>query len=472
MRNSLATFAGRWLGLAVSVLFLAASDARADKRVALVVGNGAYQKVPALPNPANDAADIAASLERLGFAVRRLNDATFEHMRRGLIEFGRQARDADIAVMFFAGHGMEIGGENWLFPIDAELRSDTDAENETVSLRTAMLQVANARNLGLVILDACRNNPFAAKMKRSIRTRAVERGLVRTEPTDNVLVAYAAKDGTTANDGTGRNSPFSSALLNNIEKPGLEVTFIFRNVRDEVMAATKREQQPFVYGSLSKEAIYLKEPLAISRPSAAPAAPSEPDEVLWETIRELNVAGLFKEFLRRFPKSPRAADARRRLAEASKTPEQQVAVLSPAHPRVTSPAGEVDKSKPPVNEPRPAPGGTEQPPIRTKSERALSTGFPMNGTWFVKQDCDRGKFEIELSLKHTSASEFSGSSVGRTTGQKSQITGGRVRGSSVTFTRQAGGLTDQWGARLSGPGRFSGTSTGPAWQCRYTAVRR
>ena len=133
------------------------------------------------------------------------------------------------------------------------------------------------------MLDACRNNPFAAKMTRSLRTRAVESGLARTEPTDNVLVAYAAKDGTTANDGTGRNSPFTAALLNNLEKPGLKVTFMFRNVRDEVMTATKREQQPFVYGSLSKDAIYLKAPpaaVAATSPGAAPAAPQS-DEVFW-----------------------------------------------------------------------------------------------------------------------------------------------------------------------------------------------
>ena len=182
------------------------------------------------------------------------------------------------------------------------------------------------------MLDACRNNPFAAKMKRSLRTRAVESGLARTEPTDNVLVAYAAKDGTTANDGTGRNSPFTAALLNNLEKPGLEVTFMFRNVRDEVMTATKREQQPFVYGSLSKDAIYLKAPpaaIAATSPGAAPAAPQS-DEVFWEAIRESNVPGLFDEFLRRFSNSARVSEARSRLAEAQKSAAQVASAARPA----------------------------------------------------------------------------------------------------------------------------------------------
>lgn len=240
------------------VLLTCAGPAGAETRVALVIGNGAYRNVPALPNPTNDAADIAAALERLGFAVTRLTDAGFEEMRRALIDFGRRAQGANIAAVFFAGHGMEIGGENWLIPTDAELRTDTDAENEAVSLRAVMLQVANATSLGLVILDACRNNPFAARMQRSVRLRAVERGFSRIEPAENVLVAYAARDGTTAIDGDGHNSPFTAALLRNIETPGLEITFLFRAVRDEVMAATDRRQQPFVYGSLSKVAIYLK----------------------------------------------------------------------------------------------------------------------------------------------------------------------------------------------------------------------
>jgi hypothetical protein len=258
-----------WASFSLAVVL--SSTAHADKRVALVIGNGLYQNVPALPNPPNDAADVAGSLRRLGFSVRPVMNASFDDMRRALLDFGHQASDAEMAVVFFAGHGMEIGGENWLIPVDAELRTDTDAETEAVSLRTVILQVSKASQLGLVILDGCRNNPFAAKMQRSIRVRAVERGLARIEPAENVLVAYAAKDGTTAADGDGRHSPFTTALLKNLEMPGLEITFMFRSVRDDVMAATHREQQPFVYGSLSKAAIYLKP----SAPGIVTTAPEE-----------------------------------------------------------------------------------------------------------------------------------------------------------------------------------------------------
>ena len=270
------------LPLIAALIGLGSAPASADgKRVALVIGNSAYRNVPELANPANDAGDIAAAFRRLGFAVTLMTNATFDEMRRGLIAFGRDAAAADMAALYFAGHGMEISGENWLIPIDAELTRDTDAENEAISLRSVMLQVSNTTSLGLVMLDACRNNPFAAKMRRSLALREAGRGgLGRIEPVGNVLVAYAARDGTTALDGDGRNSPFAAALLHNIETPGVEVTFMFRNVRDDVMEATGNEQQPFVYGSLSRKAIYLAgQPSAADQDGArqayaAPAAPA------------------------------------------------------------------------------------------------------------------------------------------------------------------------------------------------------
>jgi hypothetical protein len=229
----------------------------AQSRVALVFGNSTYQNVSALPNPVNDASDISVSLKRLGFDVKTLTDAKFDDMRRALIGFGQQARGAEFAVIFFAGHGMEIAGENWLIPVDAQLATDLDVANETISLQSLTRAVSSTTKLGLIILDACRSNPFLPKMQRTNLTRAVDRGFVRVEPNDNILVAYSARDGTTANDGSGRNSPFTSSLLRNIEIPGLEVRFLFANVRDDVMAATKREQQPFTYGSLSKDLVYL-----------------------------------------------------------------------------------------------------------------------------------------------------------------------------------------------------------------------
>ena len=280
-------------GVGAALACLTVRPASADgKRVALVIGNSAYQNVPALPNPSNDAGDVAAALKRLGFAVTLITDGSLDVMRRGLIALGRDAAGADMAVVYFAGHGMEINGENWLIPIDAELKRDTDAANEAINLRSVMMQVSNTKSLGLVILDACRNNPFAAKMQIArARGRRHRSGLGRIEPVGNVLVAYAARDGTTALDGDGRNSPFTAALLRNIETPGVEVTFMFRNVRDDVMQATANEQQPFVYGSLSRRAIYLagelpadqagtKQANAAAAVAPAAAAPAPPPSVI------------------------------------------------------------------------------------------------------------------------------------------------------------------------------------------------
>jgi hypothetical protein len=260
----------RAIAFVVASIWLLIQPASAQNRIALVIGNGSYEKVPELPNPTRDSADIGRALERLNFKVMQTKNANAHEMRKAIVDFGRAAEGAEMAVVFYAGHGMEVGGENWLIPVNAELRSDADIESEAVSLRSISIQVSKARQLGLVILDACRNNPFAAKMKRSLSTRAVARGLAPTEPSDNVLIAYAARDGTTASDGEGRNSPFTAALLRHIETPGLEISFLFRNVRDEVLAATKREQQPFVYGSLSKEAIYLKPAPALHEAIVAP----------------------------------------------------------------------------------------------------------------------------------------------------------------------------------------------------------
>lgn len=319
---------GRLSAIILAFALLSAPAAAAD-RVALVIGNGAYQKAPALANPPRDATDVAGALQRLDFKVTLLTNLTGAQTRRALVEFGHAVETAKIAIVFYAGHGMEIGGENWLIPTDAELLSDTDVESEAVSLRSVNLQVGKATQLGLIILDACRNNPFAAKMRRSLSVRSVARGLAPTEPTENVLIAYAARDGTTAGDGDGRNSPFTTALLRHIETPGLEISFLFRRVRDDVMAATHREQQPFVYGSLSKDEIYLRAPAATTAAKLAtpvPQAPSE-DEQFWQAIRTSNVPGLYEEFLSRYPKSPLIAEARARLVDLNK--EQAVPAASP-----------------------------------------------------------------------------------------------------------------------------------------------
>lgn len=299
------------------------TGAFAGARVALVIGNGAYRHASALLNPTNDAADVAAALGRLGFSVRTMQNVTFNEMRRALIEFGRRARGSEIAIAYFAGHGLEVGGENWLLPLDAELQTDVDAEQEAISLKSMILSVSGASKLGLVVLDACRNSPFAARMQRTAHVRSVERGLSRVEPMGSVLVAYAAKDGTMAADGTGRNSPFTAALLRHVETPGLEISFLFRHVRDDVLAATERRQEPFVYGSLSKDAVFLKDalPQPALRPEIAPPKGVPADEIAWKLIKDSKDSGQLQRFIDQFPHSPRRGDAIDRMASLKSEPE-------------------------------------------------------------------------------------------------------------------------------------------------------
>jgi uncharacterized caspase-like protein len=274
------------LALAVFLAVLGNAPCRADEsRVALVIGNGAYQKVPALPNPPRDAVDVADALQKLGFNVTRLIDGDLAQMNQALIEFAAAAARANTAIVFYAGHGIEAGGQNWLIPVDAEIASDTDASKRAISLHQVQGLVEKTNGLGLVILDACRDNPFAMKVAAQTpeatsgapqtTSRSISHGLAPTNPTGNVLIAFSAKDGTTAEDGTGRNSPFTTALLHHLGDSGLEVTFLFRIVRDEVMKATNNAQQPFVYGSLSKEAIYLKPPTSDQKLATMPTIAPE-----------------------------------------------------------------------------------------------------------------------------------------------------------------------------------------------------
>jgi tetratricopeptide (TPR) repeat protein len=231
----------------------------AEKRVALVIGNANYRAVGKLQNPPRDAAALADGLRRVGFkTVQLTSDLTREGMIAALRTFEREAERADWAVVYFAGHGIEVGGVNYLVPVDAQLKADKDVLDEAVPLDRVLSAIESAKKLRLVILDACRDNPFIATMKRSIASRAIGRGLAQIEPEGGVLVAYAAKHGQVALDGEGANSPFVTALVKRLDTPGLDISLLFRLVRDDVLAATGRRQEPFVYGSLPGELLSFR----------------------------------------------------------------------------------------------------------------------------------------------------------------------------------------------------------------------
>jgi uncharacterized caspase-like protein len=260
-----------WLGIV---------PGHAEKRVALVIGNSSYRNVAMLPNPEQDAASIAKLFKEAGFdTVIAENNVANLDFKRAIRRFTEIATDADIAVVYYAGHGIEINGTNYLIPVDALLARDSDAQDEAISLDRLIESVEGAKRLRLIILDACRDNPFSKRIKRMIAVRSISPGLGKIEPTgSDTLIAYAAKAGSTAEDGDGAHSPFTTALLTNLATPGLDVRLAFGRVRDQVMKMTRNRQEPFVYGSLGGKTVALVEEqrrVAQAAPAADTSARSD-----------------------------------------------------------------------------------------------------------------------------------------------------------------------------------------------------
>jgi uncharacterized caspase-like protein len=265
--------AGWHLLVALAVWCAASTSALAEKRVALIIGNSGYQHAVPLANPANDASAIAQLFKDIGFDVVEVRrDVLALDLRRAIREFSLHARDADVAIVFYAGHGFEMNGTNYLVPTDAKLERDFDVEDETVPLDRFLAAVEPAKRLRLVMLDACRDNPFVKKMRRSVATRAIGQGLAKIDVTStDTLIAFAAKAGSVATDGEGPHSPFTSALLKHLPTPGLDVRILFGRVRDDVFTSTARRQEPFVYGSLGGSDVTL-----VPAPAAPPVNAGDP----------------------------------------------------------------------------------------------------------------------------------------------------------------------------------------------------
>ena len=280
----------------------------AEKRVALVVGNGAYQHAAPLPNPTRDAKAITQMFQTAGFdTVLLRNDVGNLDFKRALRDFFAVAKGADIAVVFFAGHGIQIADQNYLIPVDARLAQDYDATDEAISLERIIEAIEPAARLRLVVLDACRDNPFLVKMQRRGATRQiVSRGLSKVEPMlNNTLIAYAAKAGSTAEDGAGEHSPFTTALIKHVAEPGLDIRLALGRVRDEVLRNTRNDQEPFVYGSLGGGSVSLVPPVAVAKP-AAPAEVRADYELVerintrkaWELFINQHKSGMYVDLAR------------------------------------------------------------------------------------------------------------------------------------------------------------------------------
>ena len=252
-------------------LFIVPAHAR---RVALVIGNGEYTRVGRLANPPRDAGAVEAMLKAAGFdSVRRVDNVGAAAMRRALRDFSDDVKDAEIAVVYYAGHGIEVNGANYLIPVDAALERDRDVEDETVPLDRVSAALEQASLLRLIILDACRDNPFLRAMSRT--TRSIGRGLARVDAiAPSTLIAYAAQAGATAVDGTAANSPFTAALVKHLPTPGLDIRIALGRVRDEVLKSTANKQDSPLYGALGGTSIPLV-PGAATGTSASAAVDAE-----------------------------------------------------------------------------------------------------------------------------------------------------------------------------------------------------
>ena len=270
----------RYLTVIISLfcMLFTAHAAKADRRVAFVVGNGTYKNVPPLPNPPIDAKSMAGVLRNVGFDVVEGTNLTRDKMTERLLEFGKKAQGADVAVFFYAGHGIAINGTNYLLPIDADIKSEMDVKlGAAINIDLTLDQTMGDAKVKLVFLDACRDNPFAAKIKSNSATRSVsvQSGLAEMKSGEGTLIAFATGPGQTALDGQeGTNSPFTRALMANIATPGVEIQQAMTKVRAQVNEETHKGQLPWGHTNLIGS-VYLN---PSSAPAAEPtaAAPSAP----------------------------------------------------------------------------------------------------------------------------------------------------------------------------------------------------
>jgi Caspase domain/Putative peptidoglycan binding domain len=297
-----------WIAAAsVAGLLVSSNAALADKRVAFVVGNGAYKNVPALPNPAVDAKSMAKLLRNVGFEVVEGSNLSRDKMTEKLLDFGKKAEAADVAVFYYAGHGIAVNGANYLLPVDADLKSEMDVKlGAAINIDLTLEQTMGDAKVKLVFLDACRDNPFAAKIRSAKATRSVnvQTGLAEMKSGQGTLLAFATGPGQTALDGeAGTNSPFTRALLANIAQPGVEIQQAMTKVRAQVNDETAKNQLPWGHTNLTGS-VYLNPAKggateASNTPAAGPA--SEVELEFWRSIKDSNKVEELNAYLTNYP---------------------------------------------------------------------------------------------------------------------------------------------------------------------------
>ncbi len=299
-----------------------APPALAEKRVALVIGNSAYKHAPALANPKNDAEGMAAALARLKFEVVAGTDLDKPAMERLLRAFAQKLATADVALVFYAGHGLQVHGRNYLVPIDGKLEQETDLAFEAVPLDLVQGLMEQGQRTNIMILDACRDNPLARNLARTMGTRStsIGRGLGEAKAGVGTLIVYATQPGNVALDGDdGKNSPFTASLLKHIEAPGLEIRQVLTRVRNEVITATRDKQVPWDSSSLRGDFFFAAAPAKPDTPPAStPTPPTDNEGLFWSSIKDSGNIAHFKAYLARWPEGVFAALARIKVDELEK----------------------------------------------------------------------------------------------------------------------------------------------------------
>ncbi len=304
-----------------------------EPRIALVIGNSGYVAIPALANPKNDAALIGGALRDVGFDVALITDADRATMAREIAAFGRRLESAGrgaVGLFYFAGHGVEAAGINYLLPIGGAIQTEADLYGEAISASWVLGQMEYAANdLNIIVLDACRNNPF----KRSFR--AVSNGLARMDAPRGSLLAYAAAPGQLAEDGLGANSTYSLALANAIATPGLKLEDVFKQVRVKVETVTQIGQTPWEESSLRGDFYFIAPEVNITiNPTPPPAGPSD-DALYWQSIKDSDDPALYALYLEQFPDGTFADLARYKLDNLRPTADEKAAPSPPRAGPVT-----------------------------------------------------------------------------------------------------------------------------------------
>lgn len=307
----------------LTALLLPNAQAWAESRLALVIGNSDYATAP-LANPVNDASLMAHTLREVGFEVTHLENATLREMERGVVEFSRtlaQAGEDTVSLIYYAGHGIQAEGENYLVPVDADIRDAIDVQFQALSATAMLRTIENANvRLSMLVMDACRNNPFPSS------TRAVGGGLAEIDAPTGTLIAYATAPGQVAVDGTGRNSPYTRALTRAMRVPGLAVEQVFKNVRVAVMEATGDNQVPWEASSLTGDFFFSQDVANTAQDGGSDASDSA-EIVFWDTIREGTEPRAFEAYLSAYPNGRFAAIAELKIEQLRAGPGVETAMV-------------------------------------------------------------------------------------------------------------------------------------------------